>query len=454
MIQEVVGTQVGHYYLPAFAGVAFSNNEFRWSPRHQPRRRPAAHRARPRHARRRSPRPTTTRCCSRPASRGCAPTSRPRKSCGTRRSASTSSTSTRTASPPSCSPTCCAQFGSQYPMFRRVFSACDGDGMHPVGGFDWDGSTDNLVASFEGLAPQARRSSPRCARCCGCCASGSAARSTSSSPTTAPTSTCCSAGRSRPGRRGAGADPARRAGRPRRLHGPAVRLERPRARHHAHRVRRSGGVRASLGNLDALRDVGRAVGRLNKLLPKRQFVLIGPGRWGSRGDIKLGVPRHLLGHQQHGAADGGRVAPRRAPMPELSFGTHFFQDLVESAIRYLPLYPDETGVVFNRDVPDGRPEPARGARAGVRGPGRRDPRHRRAPQATGGQVLQGADERGPGREATRDFLAWHRGPSSRGIRRTQLAAGGHQARVQSADHLDRDELGGPRSHAFAVISIT
>ncbi|MDP2038798.1 MAG: PEP/pyruvate-binding domain-containing protein, partial [Ignavibacteria bacterium] len=33
MIQEVVGTKVGKYYMPAFAGVAFSNNEFRWSPR-------------------------------------------------------------------------------------------------------------------------------------------------------------------------------------------------------------------------------------------------------------------------------------------------------------------------------------------------------------------------------------------------------------------------------------
>ena len=28
-------------------------------------------------------------------------------------------------------------------------------------------------------------------------------------------------------------------------------------------------------------------------------------------------------------------------VPELSFGTHFFQDLVESDIRYIPLYPDE-----------------------------------------------------------------------------------------------------------------
>ncbi len=33
MIQEVVGTKAGKYFLPTFAGVAFSNNEFRWSAR-------------------------------------------------------------------------------------------------------------------------------------------------------------------------------------------------------------------------------------------------------------------------------------------------------------------------------------------------------------------------------------------------------------------------------------
>ena len=33
MIQEVVGTKIGHYYFPLYSGVAFSNNEFRWSPR-------------------------------------------------------------------------------------------------------------------------------------------------------------------------------------------------------------------------------------------------------------------------------------------------------------------------------------------------------------------------------------------------------------------------------------
>ena len=33
LIQEVVGSKVGHYFFPAFAGVAFRNNEFPWSSR-------------------------------------------------------------------------------------------------------------------------------------------------------------------------------------------------------------------------------------------------------------------------------------------------------------------------------------------------------------------------------------------------------------------------------------
>src|SRR5690606_30617083 len=33
LIQRVIGRRFGPYYAPAFAGVAFSRNEFRWSPR-------------------------------------------------------------------------------------------------------------------------------------------------------------------------------------------------------------------------------------------------------------------------------------------------------------------------------------------------------------------------------------------------------------------------------------
>ena len=95
----------------------------------------------------------------------------------------------------------------------------------------------------------------------------------------------------------------------------------------------------------AMRDVGRAVGRLNKLLPKRQFILVGPGRWGSRGDIKLGVP--VTYSDINNSAMLIEVARQKGNyLPELSFGTHFFQDLVEATIRYLPLYPDDPRTTF------------------------------------------------------------------------------------------------------------
>ncbi len=90
--------------------------------------------------------------------------------------------------------------------------------------------------------------------------------------------------------------------------------------------------------------VGEVIGKLNKLLPKRQFILIGPGRWGSRGDIKLGVS---VGYSDiNNTAMLIEVARKTGDyLPDLSFGTHFFQDLVESEIRYLPLYPDDDSVL-------------------------------------------------------------------------------------------------------------
>jgi len=99
---------------------------------------------------------------------------------------------------------------------------------------------------------------------------------------------------------------------------------------------------------EAMRRVAQVIGIVNRALPERRFILMGPGRWGSRGDIRLGVPvtyadichtRMLI-----------EIARQKGSyLPDVSFGTHFFQDLTESGILYLPLYPDETGVVWNED---------------------------------------------------------------------------------------------------------
>lgn len=100
-------------------------------------------------------------------------------------------------------------------------------------------------------------------------------------------------------------------------------------------------------------EIGRVVGRLNKRLEGKSFILMGPGRWGSS-NIDLGVKvsyadiyntRMLV---EIAMAKGGAT-------PEVSYGTHFFQDLVESKIYPLPLYPDDSGAVFNSAFLTGAP---------------------------------------------------------------------------------------------------
>lgn len=103
-----------------------------------------------------------------------------------------------------------------------------------------------------------------------------------------------------------------------------------------------------IDNMEKLIDIGRAVSTLNKLLPKRQFILMGPGRWGSRGDIKLGVKVKYSDINNTAALI--EIARKKGNYtPDLSFGTHFFQDLVEAKIKYLPLYPDDEGIIFNEN---------------------------------------------------------------------------------------------------------
>lgn len=101
----------------------------------------------------------------------------------------------------------------------------------------------------------------------------------------------------------------------------------------------------ALATREEMLAVGEAVGLLNDALPRKKFILMGPGRWGSRGDIKLGV-RVTYSDISNTAALIEIAKERHAYVPELSFGTHFFQDLVESNIVYIPLYPGQKDVIF------------------------------------------------------------------------------------------------------------
>ena len=101
----------------------------------------------------------------------------------------------------------------------------------------------------------------------------------------------------------------------------------------------------AIGTYQDKTQVARVVGKINNALTERRFALMGPGRWGSN-DINLGVRITYADINQ--ASLLIEIARHKdGYTPEVSYGTHFFQDLVEDAIAYVPLFPDEPGAVFN-----------------------------------------------------------------------------------------------------------
>ncbi|MGK2945535.1 MAG: PEP/pyruvate-binding domain-containing protein [Desulfuromonadales bacterium] len=97
-------------------------------------------------------------------------------------------------------------------------------------------------------------------------------------------------------------------------------------------------------------EVARLIGRLNRRIKDREqqpTLLLGPGRWGTS-TPSLGIPVKFS--EINNMAAIGEVAFAESDlMPELSFGSHFFQDLVEADIFYLALFPDTFPCTLNKD---------------------------------------------------------------------------------------------------------
>ena len=95
-------------------------------------------------------------------------------------------------------------------------------------------------------------------------------------------------------------------------------------------------------------EVARIIGKLNRNIKSRKEIptlLMGPGRWGTT-TPSLGVPVKFA--EINNVAALSEIAFSTGNlMPELSYGTHFFQDLVETNIFYVALFPEKEGVVFN-----------------------------------------------------------------------------------------------------------
>ena len=103
----------------------------------------------------------------------------------------------------------------------------------------------------------------------------------------------------------------------------------------------------NLNSLEDHMDVARCIGQLNSALEGHPFILVGPGRWGSS-DSMQGVPVTYADIFNSRALV--EVASNKSGFAaEPSYGTHFFQDLVESQIYPLAVYPDEPGDHLNWD---------------------------------------------------------------------------------------------------------
>jgi hypothetical protein len=97
----------------------------------------------------------------------------------------------------------------------------------------------------------------------------------------------------------------------------------------------------------------RAIGTINAALKGEAFISVGPGRWGtSTPDLGVGIAYGDIYCTRALVELTGRgVGPDLEP----SFGTHFFQDLVESNIYPLNVNLDDRGTVFNRGFFYGTP---------------------------------------------------------------------------------------------------
>jgi len=106
----------------------------------------------------------------------------------------------------------------------------------------------------------------------------------------------------------------------------------------------------AVGSLEVKKSLGRVVGRINEHpdVARGRILMMGPGRWGSS-NINLGV------NVSYADINNTTVLVEMAreeagQAPEVSYGTHFFLDLVEAQIIYLPVYPNDPEAEFNREI--------------------------------------------------------------------------------------------------------
>ncbi|MHA2433948.1 MAG: PEP/pyruvate-binding domain-containing protein [Candidatus Thorarchaeota archaeon] len=91
--------------------------------------------------------------------------------------------------------------------------------------------------------------------------------------------------------------------------------------------------------------VAREVGKVNSTLENKNYILIGPGRWATQ-NPELGIP---VRYAEISNASVIVEVSYKHFSPELSYGTHFFGDMLATNILYIPLWL-ERGGYLNEEI--------------------------------------------------------------------------------------------------------
>ena len=105
-------------------------------------------------------------------------------------------------------------------------------------------------------------------------------------------------------------------------------------------------------------EVARLVGKINSKIPKddgQKIMLLGPGRWGTSSP-SLGIPVNFA--EVNGVSVIGEIAEMHEGLvPDISLGTHFFNNIVELGVLYFAIQKmdDEENLIdynFFESVPN------------------------------------------------------------------------------------------------------
>ena len=95
-------------------------------------------------------------------------------------------------------------------------------------------------------------------------------------------------------------------------------------------------------------EISKVISRINRKMEDKPYALFGPGRWGSN-DINFGV-RAGYADINNARVLGEIPFEVDGSIPEVSYGTHFFNDLVESGILHVAVFPDEKGSFLQEGI--------------------------------------------------------------------------------------------------------